>query len=91
MKTAQIMSLADKWKTAHVSEWDVSESVAAHKALHTAVVGLESERDYLLSALQGLVNQLHTHHKMNVRKDFSLMCADAAARTALHKALGGTL
>ncbi len=40
----------------------------------------------LLTALQDLVEQLRLHHKMNVRKDFDLMIADAAARTAIHNA-----
>ena len=40
----------------------------------------------LLTALIELQKQVHAHRRMNVRKDFSLMLADAAASTAIHNA-----
>ena len=42
----------------------------------------------LLEALENLLTELHNHHKMNVKKDYSLMLADAASRKVIHKAKG---
>lgn len=42
----------------------------------------------LLAALKGLQKQIHAHYKMNVKKDFSLMLADAEAGKAIAKAEG---
>lgn len=46
---------------------------------------LLEQRDDLLSALQELQREIRSHHKMNVKKDFSLMVADAAATKLIHK------
>jgi hypothetical protein len=43
----------------------------------------EETVDLLLEALINLQKRLHQHHKMNVRKDFSLMVADAQASKAI--------
>jgi hypothetical protein len=40
----------------------------------------------LLEALQNLQTQIRAHHKMNVRKDYSLMVADVVASKAIAKA-----
>jgi len=40
----------------------------------------------LLEALKELKKQIHAHHKMNAKKDYSLMVADAAAGKAIAKA-----
>lgn len=42
----------------------------------------------LLEALENLLDQLHIHHKMNLKKDYSLMLADSVARAAIAKAKG---
>lgn len=42
----------------------------------------------LLAALEGLRAELRAHVKLNVRKHYSLMVADAAAGTAIAKARG---
>jgi hypothetical protein len=42
----------------------------------------------LLAALQTLCDELHKGRTFNVKKDFSLLCADAAARNAIAKATG---
>lgn len=46
---------------------------------------IESE---LLAALKELKKQIFAHHKMNVKKDYSLLVADAAASKAINKAEG---
>ena len=43
----------------------------------------------LVEALKELKKQIFAHHKMNVKKDFSLLLADAAASKAIHKAEEG--
>ena len=43
----------------------------------------------LLKALKELRKQIFAHHKMNVKKDYSLLVADAAASKIIHKAEGG--
>ena len=40
----------------------------------------------LLEALEMLQKELHANRKMNVKNDFSLMVADAAASKAIAKA-----
>lgn len=45
----------------------------------------QREQD-LLDALVNLQKQIHVHHKMDVKKDFSLMVADAQANKAIHNA-----
>ncbi len=40
----------------------------------------------LLEALKQLLNELHKGRKFNVRKDYSLLVADAAGRAAIAKA-----
>ena len=42
----------------------------------------------LLDALKNVLDELHKHHKMNVKKDYSLMVADSVARKAIAKAEG---
>jgi hypothetical protein len=42
----------------------------------------------LLYALEELKKQIWAHHKMNVKTDFDLMAADAAAGKAIAKATG---
>ena len=42
----------------------------------------------LLEALKELKKQIFAHHKMNVKKDFSLLLADVAASKAIAKAEG---
>ena len=42
----------------------------------------------LLEALMELKKQIHAHYKMNVKKDFSLLLADAAASKAIAKVEG---
>lgn len=42
----------------------------------------------LLAALEDLRKELRAHVKLDVKKHFSLMAADAAAGTAIHKAKG---
>ena len=37
----------------------------------------------LLDALVGLQKEIHSHHKMNIKKDISLLTADAKASTAI--------
>jgi len=39
----------------------------------------------MLVALEGLVNELQKNRKLNVKKDFSLMVADAQARKVIIK------
>jgi hypothetical protein len=48
-------------------------------------MNLQQQKE-LLEALINLQKQIHAHHKMNVKKDFSLMCADAQASTAIFNA-----
>lgn len=43
----------------------------------------------LAAALEDLRKELRAHFKLDVKKHFSLMAADATAGTALHKARGG--
>jgi hypothetical protein len=43
----------------------------------------------LLEALENLQKELHANRKMNVKKDFGLMVADAHANRAIYKAKGG--
>lgn len=43
----------------------------------------------LMEALKELQKQIFAHHKMNTKKDFSLLVADAAAGKAIFKAEGG--
>jgi hypothetical protein len=43
----------------------------------------------LLEALEGLYKQLHAHIRLDVKKHYSLMIADAIASSAIHKARGG--
>jgi hypothetical protein len=45
----------------------------------------------LLTALKNVLDEIHKHHKMNVRKDFSLLVADSIARKAIAKAEGREL
>lgn len=40
-------------------------------------------RELLFDALTNLQKEIHAHYKMNVKKDFSLMVADAQAGTAI--------
>lgn len=40
----------------------------------------------LLDALINLQKQIHAHHKMNVKKDYSLLVADAQASKAIANA-----
>lgn len=47
--------------------------------------GVSHERE-LLDALVNLQKQIHEHYKMNVRKDYSLMVADAQASKAIANA-----
>ena len=42
----------------------------------------------MIDALQNLADQVWAHHKMDVRKDYSLMVAEAAARRAITRATG---
>jgi hypothetical protein len=49
--------------------------------METQAINLE-----LLTALRDLQTQLHAHIKLDVKKHYSLLCADAAASTAVHKA-----
>lgn len=42
----------------------------------------------LLQALQDLRKELRASRKLDVKKDFSLMVADAQAGAAIHKAIG---
>lgn len=42
----------------------------------------------MLEALKELKNQIRVRHKMNVKKDYSLLLADAAAGKAIAKAEG---
>ena len=42
----------------------------------------------LLEALKELKKQIFAHHVMNVKKDFSLLLADAAAGKAINNAEG---
>ena len=42
----------------------------------------------LLETLKEVKKQIFAHYKMNVKKDFSLLLADAAAGKAIHKAEG---
>lgn len=41
----------------------------------------------LLAALMALQKQLHEHVKLDVKKHYSLLVADAAASTAIHNAV----
>lgn len=43
------------------------------------------ERNEALDALQGLVAQLHTHIKLDVKKHYSLLVADSVAQGVLAK------
>lgn len=43
----------------------------------------------MLQALEDLRKELRAHVKLDVRRNFSLMAADAQAGTAIHKARGG--
>ncbi|MDK9702408.1 MAG: hypothetical protein OEL20_04660 [Sulfuritalea sp.] len=45
-----------------------------------------AQQQELLDALVNLQQQIHAHHKMNVRRDFSLMVADAQASKAIANA-----
>jgi hypothetical protein len=42
----------------------------------------------LLRALEDVLAELRAHHPMKVKKDFSLMTAEAAARAVIHKIKG---
>ena len=55
------------------------------EAFEPVMSGLEAE---LLEALKELKKQIFAHHKMNVKKDFSLLLADAVASKAIAKAEG---
>lgn len=44
----------------------------------------QSENE-LIYALEELQKQIRAHHKMNVKKDYSLMVADAYASTVINK------
>lgn len=44
----------------------------------------------LLTALVGLKKQIHLHLKMDVKKHYSLMVADAQAAKAIHNAMTAT-
>lgn len=44
----------------------------------------------LLIALTNLCDELHKGRKFDVRKDYALLVADAAARAAIHKASPST-
>lgn len=44
------------------------------------------QQQELLDALVNLQKQIHAHYKMNVKKDFSLMVADAQASNAIANA-----
>ncbi len=43
----------------------------------------------MYEALKDVLDELHKHHKMNVKKDYSLMIADSMARKAIAKAERG--
>ena len=45
-----------------------------------------NQQQELLDALVNLQKQIHAHYRMNVKKDFSLMLADAQASKAIHNA-----
>jgi hypothetical protein len=45
-----------------------------------------AQQQELLEALVDLQKQIHAHHKMHVKKDFSLMVADAQASKAIANA-----
>lgn len=40
----------------------------------------------LIDALENLQKEIRAHYKMNVKKDYSLMVADAQASKAIHNA-----
>ena len=60
--------------------------VASPDSEEMANARLMASAPELAAALVELRKQLWAHFKPNVRKHFSLMVADAAAGTALHKA-----
>lgn len=45
-----------------------------------------AQQQDLLDALVNLQKQIHAHHQMNVKRDFSLMVADAQASKAIANA-----
>jgi len=55
----------------------------SHAVMAAELVKLRALAKQLAGALEALCNELHKGRKLDVRKDFSLLAADAQGRTAL--------
>lgn len=88
----RLLGLADQfledWREAFDSGASDDERIIDREIEWQAIRPLLVEAPNLLAALEGLRKELRNHVKMDVKKHFSLLVADAAAGKAIAKVKG---